>query len=47
MEHHYDAARELKEKMARLGMRVELDDRNEKNGVTRFVHLKLKKSLIN
>ena len=32
VEHHYDAARELKEKMARLGMRVELDDRNEKMG---------------
>ena len=32
VEHHYDAARELKEKMARLGLRVELDDRNEKMG---------------
>lgn len=32
VEHHYDAARELKEKMARSGMRVELDDRNEKMG---------------
>ena len=32
VEHHYDVARELKEKMARLGMRVELDDRNEKMG---------------
>lgn len=32
VEHHYDAARELKEKMARLGLRVDLDDRNEKMG---------------
>ena len=32
VEHHYDAARELKEKMARLGLRVELDNRNEKMG---------------
>ena len=32
VEHHYDAARALKEKMMSLGLRVELDDRNEKMG---------------
>ncbi|MCQ9210036.1 threonine--tRNA ligase [Granulicatella seriolae] len=32
IEHHYDKARELKERLAALGMRVEIDDRNEKMG---------------
>ena len=32
VDHHYDAARALKEKMMSLGLRVELDDRNEKMG---------------
>ncbi|SEQ71919.1 threonyl-tRNA synthetase [Granulicatella balaenopterae] len=32
IEHHYEKAKELKEHLQRLGMRIELDDRNEKMG---------------
>lgn len=32
IEHHYDKARELKDRLTALGMRVEIDDRNEKMG---------------
>ena len=43
---HSDYAYEIKERLQSQGLRVEVDDRNEKKWATKFAHHKCKKFLI-
>ncbi len=46
VEAHSEYAYEIKERLQAQGLRVEVDDRNEKNGLQKFGPLKHKKSTL-